>query len=105
MNEVVDMQAFYLKPHKSFDKIEEEYKIKFSREEIEKLTELVSDFVTKKEKLKELLGFLAEIGQNKRLKGKILGYFMYDVLRTSTFYVTAAMTIDKVLEESEKKKE
>ncbi len=78
-------RAYFLHPHKSLDKIEREYKIKFSEEELNKLAELAIDL-----NLKELIAYIAELGQNKGIKGKDLGYFIYDVMRTCIFYAKAA---------------
>ncbi len=97
-----EIDAIFIVPHKSFEEIQKEYKIKLLEEEIKRIAKLTADFLyaKKENSFKELLGCIVEIGYKKGLKGKNLGYFVYDILRTSIFYFKALEFIEKEEKES-----
>ncbi len=93
--------VFFLRPSKTFDEIEEEYSVKFSEKELIKLAELMVELYIKKE-AKKVVEYIEELGKKKGLKDKKLAYFVYDVLRTSMFYLKTFHIMEKLLEGREK---
>ncbi len=86
-----DKTAVFVLPHKGFDKISKEYNVKFSEAFLHNLGEYI---VKDQRKAFEIT---AEIGQKHGLKGKELGSFIYDVIRTAVFYKKAIEVIAQMM--------
>jgi len=93
-----EFMAVFLHPHKSFEKIKEEYGVDWSENELRKLADLMTEG-----KRKEVFEFLCELGEKYGLKGRRLGSFVYDVLRTAIFYMQALEALKNVLEDEEER--
>jgi len=89
-----NLNIIILKAHKSFDKIKEEYGVEWEEGELMKLGGLMME-----NRLKDALELLCEIGDRHGLKGKTLGAFIYDTMRTAHFYLQALKALKDVLGE------
>jgi len=85
-----------LQPHKSLDRIEKEYGIKFEDRELEELADATVKAI-REMKITPLAEKAEEIGKRKGLSGKELENFVADVTRTCMFYNLSLQLINNIL--------
>ena len=88
---------FILKPHKSLDKICEEYNVEFYDDDYTRVARAVLDVGNEEEAKRRLDVELKRIGRRHGLNGERLEKFKEDAKRTILFYVKSVFTIKAII--------
>ena len=92
------MSIFVLKPHKSIDKIQEEYNVEFSRDDLDTLVEITVK-CSEIDNYEPLALACLMLAKKYKVPDDKTMDFANDLFRTITFYIRAIKKIDEMIGE------
>ena len=91
-NEKKDVVAVALIPHKSFEKIKDEYGVEWKKEDLIKLADLLLEG-----NMNDAVSLLTTIALDHNLPEDKMKNFIKDTLRTAMFYIKALEKVKEII--------